>query len=182
MGPHSTFFDVAYLATLSYISYMTKRKPSERAERSEAPAAARKPGRDRLRPMAHAARIALFEKEVRERLSRAALTVLLDRAEVLSEGQPSARAGRRVFIGSTMLTFDLGRLADVMREPADARTAKRLAVQLNTDTDAQARVRAIAAKEAARIVGARPKSVSAELKVSARGSRVFVDVDVEAVL
>lgn len=132
--------------------------------------------------MANTARIALFEKEVRERLSRAALTVLLERVEVLSEGQPSARAGRRVFNASTMLTFDLAKLADVMREPADARTAKRLAAQIGCDADAQARVRAIAAKEAARIVGTRPKSVSAELKVSARGARVFVDVDVEAVL
>jgi hypothetical protein len=162
---------------------MTKRKPSERAVRSEpVPAAPRKTPRIRLRPMAHAARISLFEKEVRERLSRAALTVLLDRADVLSEGQPSARAGRRVFVGSTMLTFDLAKLADVMREPVDARTAKRLAAQLEADADAQARVRAIAAREAARIVGAKPKSVSAELKVRARGARVFVDVDVEAVL
>jgi hypothetical protein len=36
------------------------------------------------RPMARATRIALFEREVRERLSRTALDLVLSRAEVIS--------------------------------------------------------------------------------------------------
>ena len=48
-------------------------------------------GRPR-RPMARATRIALFEREVRVRLSRAALDLLFARAEVISEGQRSAAA------------------------------------------------------------------------------------------
>jgi hypothetical protein len=40
-------------------------------------------------------------------------------------------------------------------------------------------VKTIAAREAARIAGGRLQSLAAEMKVSARGPRVFVDVDVE---
>jgi hypothetical protein len=57
--------------------------------------------------MARATRIALFEREVRERLSRAALELVLARAEVISEGQRSVRGERDAYFGSTMLTIDL---------------------------------------------------------------------------
>jgi hypothetical protein len=135
-----------------------------------------------LRPLARVQRIALFEREVRERLSRAALDLLLARAAVISEGQRQTRAGREAWFGSTMLTIDLDALAPALREPCDAGTARRLAGLLESDPAVASRVEAIAAREAARVAGARPRSVSAEMKVSARGVRVFIDVDVEAVL
>src|SRR3954449_13051215 len=80
-----------------------------------------------LRPIARVQRIALFEREVRERLSRAALDVLFARAEVISEGQSTIRNAKPAYFGSTMLTIDLNGLAGVLREACDAGTARRLA-------------------------------------------------------
>jgi hypothetical protein len=132
-----------------------------------------------LRPLARVQRIALFEREVRERLSRAALDLVFERAEVISEGQRSTRAGQPVYFGSTMLTLDLEALSPQLRESCDAGTARRLATLLSSDAAVAARVKAVAKREAARIAGGRLESVATEMKVSARGARVFIDVDVE---
>src|SRR3954466_15226386 len=79
------------------------------------------------RPMARATRIALFEREVRERLSRAALELVLGRAEVISEGQRGARKGRAPSSGSRMLPIDLPSLDLLLRAPCAAGPARRLA-------------------------------------------------------
>ena len=97
------------------------------------------------RPMARATRIALFEREVRERLSRAALELVLGRAEVISEGQRGLRNGRDAYFGSTMLTIDLPSLELLLRDACDAGTARRLAELLEADAEAGARIEALAA-------------------------------------
>jgi hypothetical protein len=135
-----------------------------------------------LRPLARVQRIALFEREVRERLSRAALDLVFARAEVISEGQRQTRAGREAYFGSTMMTIDLEALAPALRETCDVSTARRLAALLGTDPAVTARVEAVAARDAARNAGAAPKTLTCELHVEARGVRVFIDVDVEASL
>jgi hypothetical protein len=132
-----------------------------------------------LRPLARVQRIALFEREVRERLSRAALDLVFQRAEVMSEGQQSTRAGQPIYFGSTMLTIDLESLGPVLRESCDAGTARRLATLIGNDAAVAARVKSIATREAARIAGARLRGIATEMKVSSRGARVFIDVDVE---
>jgi hypothetical protein len=132
-----------------------------------------------LRPLARVERIALFEREVRERLSRAAMDLVFERAEVMSEGQRSIRAGQPAYFGSTMLTINLDTLAPSLREACDAGTARRLATLLMDDASAHARVKQIATREATRIAGGRLRALGTEVKVSARGVRVFIDVDVE---
>jgi|GEM_PF-513701 len=132
------------------------------------------------RPMARATRITLFEREVRERLSRAALDVVFARAERLSEGQRSQRGGRDAYFGSTMLTVDLVAFADVFRDACDAGTAHRLAALFEADPTVPRRIRELALREAARIAGARLKDVRTQVTVRAQGAKVFVDVDVEA--
>ena len=96
---------------------MTERKrsgtPEPELEETQAPLPARK-------PMARVTRIALFEREVRERITLAALDLLLSRAEVISEGQRNVRGGRDAYFGSTMLTFDLPALSVVIRDACDA--------------------------------------------------------------
>src|SRR5262245_1785588 len=89
-----------------------------------------------LRPVARVQRIALFEREVRERLSASALDLVLSGAVVLSEGQRSVRAGGGAYFGSTMLTIDLKALASVLRDACDAGCAARLAGQLASDARA----------------------------------------------
>lgn len=132
------------------------------------------------KPMALATRITLFEREVRERLSRAALDVVFARAELLSEGQRSVRGGKEGYFGSTMLTIDLPSLADVLRDPCDAGTAHRLVTLMDGDSAVPKRIREIAEREAARITGARLKDVRTHVAVRAQGAKVYIDVDVEA--
>ena len=133
------------------------------------------------RPMARATRIALFEREVRERISRAALELVLGRAEVISEGQRGVRNGRDAYFGSTMLTIDLPSLDLLLRDACDAGTAHRLAELLEADAAAAERIEALAAFEAARVAGAEPKSVSTHITIRSQAAKVFIDIDVEAV-
>ena len=132
------------------------------------------------RPMARATRIALFEREVRERLSRAAIELVLSRAEVMSEGQRGVRGGRDAYLGSTMLTIDLPSLELLLREACDAGTARRLAELLDEDKVARERIEALAATETARVAGATPTSVSTHVTIRAHAAKVFIDIDVEA--
>jgi hypothetical protein len=136
-----------------------------------------------LRPLASVEKISLFEREVRERLSRAALELIFAGAGIMSEGQRAGRKGadaREVFHGSTMLTIELGSVAPVVRDVCDARAAQRLCALLATDATAAARIKSIAAAEAERLCRTRPRTLGAEIKVRARGTTVYVDVDVEA--
>jgi len=130
--------------------------------------------------MARATRIALFEREVRERLSGAALDLVLARAEVISEGQRSVRGGRDAYFGSTMLTIDLPALELLLRDACDAGTARRVAHLLETDAQAAAHIEALAGREAARVAGAVPKAVSTHVAIRSQAAKVFIDIDVEA--
>ena len=159
---------------------MTERK---RSRSSEPPAVVGGTAASSLaprRPMARATRIALFEREVRERLSRAALELVLARAEVISEGQRSVRGGRDAYFGSTMLTIDLPSLELLLRDVCDAGTARRLATLLETDAQAAAHVEALAAREAERVAGAAAKAVRTHVTIRAQAAKVFIDIDVEA--
>jgi hypothetical protein len=132
------------------------------------------------KPMARATRITLFEREVRERLSRAALDILFARAELLSEGQRSVRGGKEGYFGSTMLTIDLPSLTAVLRDECDAGTAHRLVALMEMDGSLPLRIRDIAEREAIRIASARLKDVRTHVVIRAQGAKVFIDVDVEA--
>lgn len=132
------------------------------------------------KPMARATRISLFEREVRERLSRAALDVLFARAEVLSEGQRSVRGGQEGYFGSTMLTMNLASMADIFRDECDAGTAHRLVALMDADDTVPRRIREIAEREAARIATSRLTGLRTHVVIRPQGSKVFIDVDVEA--
>lgn len=170
---------------------MAKRKPNPTVDAPVSSPAAADPARDggdatgraampARKPMAQATRITLFEREVRERLSRAAMDIVFARAELLSEGQRSARGGRDGYFGSTMFTIDLPSLADVLRDPCDAGTAHRLVTLMEADNALPKRIRDIAEREAMRITGARLKDVRTHVSLRAQGAKVYIDVDVEA--
>jgi hypothetical protein len=165
---------------------MAKRKPTGPFDApvslpvaSLVPVAETKPTMPARKPMALATRITLFEREVRERLSRAALDIVFARAELLSEGQRSVRGGKDGYFGSTMLTIDLPSLGDVLRDACDAGTAHRLVALMESDNAVPKRIREIAEREAARITGARLKDVRTHVAVRAQGAKVYIDVDVE---
>jgi hypothetical protein len=127
------------------------------------------------KPNATARRVSLFEREIRIKLSSAAIEILLDAAEVLSEGQPQ---GDRWF-GSTMITVDLSRLADAVREECDAASALRVAELVAADPRIRARARTIAAAEAEAQAGGRLARVAVDLRARAVGALVHIDLDVE---
>ena len=141
------------------------------------------------KPGARAHRFSLFEREVRERLTGAAVDLLLGRARVLSEGgraralpRPDGSAGPDPFFGSTMLTIDLATLAADMREPADDAVAARVAALLTADARAGRRVRQLAEREASRVAGGRVDATGTEVRVRAVGATVHVDVDLEGTI
>ncbi len=133
-----------------------------------------------IRPMAQVQRIALFEREVIEHLSQAGLDALFAHAVVISEGEISGVQGRRVFLGSTMLTCDVADLAGIFREPADEGTARRLAVLLGKEPSLAQRSQAIVRREVERVARNKPKTVRGETRIRTQGTRIFLDIDVEA--
>jgi hypothetical protein len=127
------------------------------------------------KPMAAARRVSLFEREIRVKLSSAALDILFDGAHVLSEGQ---RQGNGWF-GSTMITIELDRAAAAVRDACDAATARRVADLLAADPRARQRAHDLAAAEAAEKCGGRLARLDVDLRVRASGARVHIDLDVE---
>jgi hypothetical protein len=161
--------------TIAALLPMTRRKPSDGpSEISPAGLSARK-------PMARAVRIALFQREIRERLSPAALDLIFARVEVISEGQRAVRGGKDSYFGSTMLTVDLPALAALLSDACDAGTARRLAALLDGDASVARRIQELSEREAARVAGAVPRQVGTHVAIRSQGAKVFVDVDVEAV-
>jgi hypothetical protein len=133
-----------------------------------------------LKPMARALRVSLYEREVRVRLSGAAVEILLARARVLAEGRraDSPTAGD-AFFGSIMMTLDLRVLDGDVRESCDAQAAARVAELMAADARVLKRVRHLAEREAAKLAGAPIRVHSADVRVRAEGPFVYVDVDVE---
>ncbi len=132
------------------------------------------------KPMARAVRVTLFEREIREKLSVAALEILLERARILSEGKRSGAAtAKRAWFGSTMLTLDLADVGDLVREPCDARSAARVADLIRDDARVTRRVQKIAEREAQRLADGPVRVRTSEVRVRAEGCVVFLDVDVE---
>jgi hypothetical protein len=162
--------------TIADLSPMTKIKPLDPDGGGPAAPVGLLPAR---KPMVRAIRITLFEREIRERLSPAAMDLLFARADVISEGQRAARGGRDSYFGSTMLTIDLPALAVLLQDACDAGTAKRLAALLEGDAGAARRIQQLTERETARVAGAAPKQVRTHVAIRSQGAKVFVDVDVE---
>lgn len=132
-------------------------------------------GTSERKPMAAARRVSLFEREIRVHVGTSAIEVLFGVAEILSEGQHD---GERYF-GSTMITIDLERARDALRDDCDAASAKRVAALLARDPRVAARARALALQHASERAGRPLAHLETEIKVRAAGSRVHLDVDVE---
>lgn len=128
------------------------------------------------RPMAVATRVGLFSRQVIEKLSLAAIDMLLERVSTLSEGQ--ILSDDRYF-GSTMLTLDVRELDGMVRDTCDVATAIRLARLLGQADGAADRIRALAHEEATRIAGQPLRPAGIDVRVRAEAHWIFIDVDVE---
>ena len=128
------------------------------------------------KPMAAARKVALFDREIRLVLSQAAIEILFETADILSEGE---RRGDGYF-GSTMLTLDLPRVSAFVREDCDTASARRVAELALADSRVRDRARAIATADAVERAGTLLAQVDCELRARAVGTRIHLDVDVEA--
>jgi hypothetical protein len=128
------------------------------------------------KPMARAWRASLFQRQLSYQLSSAAIELLIERAQVLSEGQIE---GTRYF-GSTMISLDLRRLEDEVSDPASAATARRLGDLAAEDSHLRRRAGELARAEAERLAGRRLERCQIDLSARARGAQLHIDLDVEA--
>jgi len=126
--------------------------------------------------MASARRVSLFEREIRIRLSSAAVEILFELASVLSEGQLEEDG----YYGSTMITVDLGRAAAIVSDDCDVATARRVTDLIADDERVHERARALALAEAERRAGCALGSQQVDIRVRSSGAHVHIDVDVEA--
>ena len=79
-----------------------------------------------------------------------------------------------------MLTLDLSRFTDVVRDAPDALTAQRLAALIDADPRVQKKVRQIAAQEAERLAGGPVNARAVVVRVRREGAVDYLDVDVES--
>ena len=121
-------------------------------------------------------RVSLFEREIRVRLGQAALELFFASASVLSEG----RAAEGVYFGSTMLTVDLARLSNHLREACDLATARSTEHLLVRDPRVHDRSRAIAVAEASRLAGCEILAPWVDIKIRRAARHFYIDIDVEA--
>ena len=126
------------------------------------------------KPMISARRVSLFERDIRVGLSSAAIEILLERASVLSEGQlqPSG------YFGSTMITIDASRAAELVAESCDVATVQRLGGLVGADERFRERARAVGLREARRLAGKSLEGAEVDLRIRTAGPLLHVDLDV----
>jgi hypothetical protein len=128
------------------------------------------------KPMASARRVSLFEREIRVRLSSAAVEILFEMAQVLSEGQVDGEG----YYGSTMVTIDLSRAARLVSDGCDEACARRVEELILIDDRIRERARALAAREAERLAGRSIGRPHIDLRHRRTGTHLHLDMDVEA--
>ncbi len=128
------------------------------------------------KPMVLARRVSLFEREIRIRLSSAAIEILFGAASHLSEGQVEDDQ----FFGSTMVTIDLGRAADAVSDPCDETAARRVADLVGTDERVLRRARELAVGEARRMAASPIGAAQIDVKTRRTGASLHLDMDIEA--
>jgi hypothetical protein len=127
------------------------------------------------------ARVQLIRREVREFLSPSAVDLLFAHADAVVEGgleSGETDAPDRAY-ATVMVTIELGRCAELFREPADEATAQALAELMRTDARVRERLLALARRELARVSGRAETRLSAQLEhqVRVEGRRLLLDAD-----
>jgi hypothetical protein len=126
--------------------------------------------------MAVARRVSLFAREVSVRLAPVAVDLLHDAARVIHEGELVGD----LYAGSTMMTVDLSRTADLISDPPDASTAQRIAFLYAADDRCREHARRIAIAEARRAAGCDLSMPRVDVESRARGAELHFSLNVEA--
>lgn len=126
-------------------------------------------------------KIRLIRREVRETLGTGAIDLLLARADVVVEGDRAPAHDGRVY-ATVMITIDLKRHVDDVRDPADAATAERLAELLAGADALRDRMRRMASAHLSTITARAEDELEISLEISVRheATRVLIDGDAVA--
>lgn len=135
----------------------------------------------RIKGLARVRRDAFVATHPARFLSRGAEEALFRSAEVLSEGSLRVlKGGERRYFGSTMITFDLGRLAEHWRGPLEAEQQAELQRLVEGSVRMRVRATRMACAEVASRVTERPLgSAIVETRVRVAGNTLQMDVDLE---
>lgn len=127
-------------------------------------------------------KIRLIRREVRETLGVGAIDLLLTHADVVVEGDraPAHDDGR--LYATLMITIDLRRYANDVRDPTDAATAERLTELLAGADVLRSRMLRLATSHLASVSDRAPDDLEISLEISVRheGARVLIDGDAVA--
>lgn len=123
------------------------------------------------------AQVSLIRREIRESLSPNAIELLFSHAELVIEAGQDP--GGSSAYATVMVTIDLSRCKDLVREPSDAATAHRVAELMEKDKRVAARLKQLArpylCEQAARSVAL--KQIGVEFRARAQDERVLIDGD-----
>lgn len=147
----------------------TRKAPANRPRTGDAAAVAPR------KPLAMVSRVAVLERQWRYQLSAAAMDILMRRAVVQSEGH----VDRGRYSGSTMITIDLAAARDLISDPCDPETARKLASLMEHDPAVIRMIRALAFAGAVRTAGYALATTHMELRFRANATQIFIDVDTE---
>jgi hypothetical protein len=132
--------------------------------------------RKKLKGPVRATRAAIVRDLPHRALTREAEEKLFRVAEVLSEG--GSREGS--WFGSTMITFDLDRLAAEIRGPLDAEARAQLLAAVEGSVRMRIRVMRLALAEVSRrFPGRRLGTAQVETRIRLHEGKLHVDVDLE---
>jgi hypothetical protein len=137
--------------------------------------------RPRIKGLARARRNAFIASHPARFLSRGAEEALFAKTDVLTEGslERSANGDMRYF-GSTMITFDLGQLAEHWRGPFGPEQQAELLRLVEGSVRMRIRATRMACAEVARRVTERPLGMAVvETSVRLAGNTLQMDVDLE---
>lgn len=116
-------------------------------------------------------------------LGPGAIDLLFAHGELVVEGGEAIAAdtGTGRVYATVMLTIDLARCAEQVREPADAATAERL-VELLRDADAvRSKLAELARPRLAELAGLAPAAIELSIEPAVRSEHVMVLIDGDAV-
>jgi hypothetical protein len=130
--------------------------------------------------LASAIGLRLITSRRHEGLSLAGLKMIIERAEIMHEGDVTHDGDGSHYYGSTLFTLDLDSLGDCIAGSPDESTCARLLDHLRAHPFFRVHLMRLARREVLRRVGSLPLlPLCGELRGRVEGRRILVDLDVE---
>jgi hypothetical protein len=115
-----------------------------------------------------------------EGLSLAGLKMIVERADIMHEGDVTHDAEGSHYYGSTLFTLDVDAMVDCLAGPVDGETCIRLLDHLRAHPFFRVHLMRLARREVLRRVGSLPLlPLCGELGGRVEGRRILIDLDVE---